>query len=130
MTTKSRSLDLSLLLATLFITSHAFAYCAPSGVVSAYEPCHCGGAQAYVYRVSCQGVGSGCDPLGGGNVYCTTQCSQQNAASCTAGHAPTKDLSARLAGDLKFRESTGSACPSPDAFRRWLSGRLHNELDR
>jgi len=129
MTVKLTALSF-LLLGIIFNSSVVFAYpCPPGGVVSAYEVCRCAGSQMYIYRVSCVGSGSGCDPLGGGYVYCTVNCAQINAASCSAGHAPTQDGSPSLADSLDGIGPSRSACINPDPFRRWLSGRLHRDLD-
>jgi hypothetical protein len=119
------------LLATIFINQVAGAYCPPGGVNSRYILCTCAGSQMYLYVTSCQGSGSGCDPLGGGQVYCTTNCAQWNAGSCTASRAPvTPDLTARLDDDLSMHGSSRLECPSAQVFNRWLSKKLSGHLDR
>lgn len=119
-------------LAVTFLSTVAFAQCAPGGVnYSYYYDCRCQGEDWYLYIAACMGPGTGCDPL----YYlqpCGPNCHVETASGCTY-HQTAKSVDNRLeadAIDVPGTTSKSSQCPTMKLFDHWLAQKLGSRNNR
>jgi len=132
---KKSVLKPSLVIASLVFCASIFAECpSPSNSVlqSGYQ-CMCGGEYWEADIYSCQGYGTGCDPLRN-RVPCSN-CWVFSSGSCTYGASITKHAKLELAdADLSAFHRASSpkktVCPREEAFQHWLTENLSSREER